>query len=143
MKTAIITKCGYRCDLCLAYRENVAKKDERQKLSDGWFRIYGFRIPADKIICDGCVSCVNPRLIDKNCPVRPCVISKEFSTCAECGEFICDKLSSRIVSRKKLEKELGRVFSDEDYSDLIRPYESKPRLTHLRRQYLAENRADK
>lgn len=44
MAEKILTKCGYRCDLCLAYKENVDKHDQRDILSDGWFEIYGFRI---------------------------------------------------------------------------------------------------
>ncbi len=35
----ILTRCGYRCDLCLAYKPNVvAHPANRQKLSDGWYR---------------------------------------------------------------------------------------------------------
>jgi Protein of unknown function (DUF3795) len=70
----ILTRCGYRCDLCLAYRPNVeANPPERQVLSDGWHEYFGFRIPADQIVCDGCMA-NNPKLIDQACPVRPCVI---------------------------------------------------------------------
>lgn len=136
MNAAILTKCGYRCDLCLAYRENVARKDEREKLSDGWFRIYGFRIPADEIVCEGCVSGANPRLIDINCPVRPCTIAKNLSSCAECDDFVCGKLSSRIVDRAKLEKEAGRAFTEAESTNFVLPYESRPRLARLRSQFL-------
>lgn len=34
MNNEIITKCGYRCDLCLAYTPNVEANDRRQLLSD-------------------------------------------------------------------------------------------------------------
>ena len=47
----ILTRCGYRCDLCLAYRPNVAKNpSNQQKLSDGWFKYFGFRLPPSEII---------------------------------------------------------------------------------------------
>jgi hypothetical protein len=40
---AILTRCGYRCDLCLAYKPNVLKNLENQKiLSDGWYKYFGF-----------------------------------------------------------------------------------------------------
>jgi hypothetical protein len=40
----ILTRCGYRCDLCLAYKPNVAENpSNQQKLSDGWFKYFGFR----------------------------------------------------------------------------------------------------
>ena len=99
MEKPIISKCGYRCDLCLAYQKNVQRKDERIKLSDGWYEIYGFRIEPEDIICDGCVSGENPRLVDKNCPVRPCAVDKNLGTCASCSEYICEKLKQRIVNK--------------------------------------------
>ena len=39
-----LTRCGYRCNLCLAYRPNIDEHPEnRQKLSDGWHKYFGFR----------------------------------------------------------------------------------------------------
>lgn len=53
----ILTRCGYRCDPCLAFRPNVAERPEiGQVLSGGWHRYYGFRIPASEITCDGCMA---------------------------------------------------------------------------------------
>jgi hypothetical protein len=52
MMEEILTRCGYRCDLCLAYRPNVeADPANQQTLSDGWHKYFGFRIPAEQIIC--------------------------------------------------------------------------------------------
>lgn len=35
----VLSRCGYRCDLCLAYAPNVqAHPEYRQTLSDGWFK---------------------------------------------------------------------------------------------------------
>jgi len=79
----ILTRCGYRCDLCLAYRPNVeAHPSNQQKLSDGWHRYFGFLIPPEKIVCDGCMS-EKPELIDQACPVRPCVIEQGLANCAQ------------------------------------------------------------
>ena len=78
MNRDLLARCGFRCDLCLAYKDNIENNDQRKWLSDGWFKIYGFRIPADNIYCDGCINieCETPKLIDKDCPVRPCAIKK-------------------------------------------------------------------
>ena len=45
----ILMRCGYRCDLCLAYEPNVARNpSNREKLSDGWHKYFGFRLtPAE------------------------------------------------------------------------------------------------
>lgn len=133
MEKEIITKCGYRCDLCLAYQPNVKVKDRRKELSDGWYNLYGFRIEPQDIICDGCVSCENPRLIDNTCPVRPCVIKKGIGNCASCSEFICDKLKQRIVERKEIENKLNRKLTEKEYKLFIKPYESKARLDKIRK----------
>lgn len=41
----IVARCGFRCDLCPAYEENVHGPEDRQRASDGWFKYYGLGIP--------------------------------------------------------------------------------------------------
>ncbi|MFN2200682.1 MAG: DUF3795 domain-containing protein [Caldilineaceae bacterium] len=132
MSVEILAKCGYRCDLCLAYRPNIEADDRRQELSDGWFNLYGFRIGPEAIACDGCVSSNSPNLIDKNCLVRPCVIRKGIENCACCNEFVCDKHKSRGVDRANLEHTLNRTLSETEYEYFVRPYEGERRLRDLR-----------
>ncbi len=51
---AIITRCSYRCDLCLAYKPNIeAHPENRQILSDGWYKYFGFRIQAEESTATG------------------------------------------------------------------------------------------
>ncbi len=130
----ILSKCGYRCDLCLAYKGNIEKEDKRQILSDGWFKYFGFRIEPEDIMCEGCVSCDNPKLIDNNCPVRPCVISKDIKNCAYCGEYICEKLLLRIVDYDEKINFDHSDIPDEDYENIVKPYESKKRLEEIRKR---------
>ncbi len=132
MDKGVLTRCGYRCDLCLAYRPNIEKNDRRQLLSDGWHRYFGFRIPSADIICDGCMSSDNPRLIDKNCPVRPCVIAKGLENCANCKEYVCDKLKERIVDPAEVKRRYGRPIPEKDYELFIKPYASRERLDKIR-----------
>lgn len=136
MNQEILTKCGYRCDLCLAYRGNVEKADERAKLSNGWFDFYGFRIEPEKIVCDGCVSCANPKLIAEGCSVRACVVERGLNNCAECDEYVCDKLKTLMVFKKAQEEKLGRKLTDDEYRCFLLPYESKPRLDMIRESLL-------
>ncbi len=128
----VLTRCGYRCDLCLAYRPNVEKNPSNQpKLSDGWFKYFGFRIPPSSIICDGCMS-ENPKLIDQNCPVRPCVIERNLGNCAQCDQYLCEKLKERIVIYEELCSTMKEPIPEEDYRDFIEPYENKRRLDEIR-----------
>lgn len=128
----ILTRCGYRCDLCLAYRPNVeANPANQQALSDGWYRYFGFRIPAEQILCDGCMS-ENPQLIDTSCPVRSCVIGKGIPHCAVCSDYVCEKLAQRLVVYEDIAGQVGNMIPDEDRTRFIFPYENKTRLENLR-----------
>lgn len=135
----ILTRCGYRCDLCLAYKPNIAQNpSNQQKLSDGWHKYFGFRIPAPEICCDGCMAEDNPQrvapqLIDQSCPVRPCVIEKGLDNCAQCEQYICEKLTERLVVYKEVQNRVDVEISEEDRLCFIRPYENKRRLDALRR----------
>lgn len=128
----ILARCGYRCDLCLAYKDNIKRKDEREFLSDTWYKIYGFRIPAKDIYCEGCISLGKPKLIDTKCPVRPCVIKKGLKNCSECNEYPCDKFNQRKVVREDLLKSKKIRISKKEYSKCIKPYENKLRLDKLK-----------
>ena len=128
----ILTRCGYRCDLCLAYRPNVeANPGNQQILSDGWHRYFGFRIPAEQILCDGCMA-ENPELIDRACPVRPCVIEKALSNCAQCPDYGCSRLAERLVVYEEIAARMGVPISEEDRARFIAPYENMRRLDDIR-----------
>ena len=128
----ILTRCGYRCDLCLAYRPNVQKNPaDQQKLSDGWHRYFGFRLPPEKICCDGCMA-ESPRLIDQSCPVRPCVVERGLENCSQCEHYICEKLTERLVVYEEVKNRITWEIPEDDYLCFIRPYENKLRLEALR-----------
>ncbi|MBN2146551.1 MAG: DUF3795 domain-containing protein [Anaerolineales bacterium] len=129
----ILTRCGYRCDLCLAYRPNVALNPANQeKLSDGWFKYFGFRLDPSAILCDGCMA-ENPELIDAACPVRPCVIARGLENCARCEEYACEKLRERLVILDEVSQRIGVEILEDDYLCFIAPYENKKRLDALHR----------
>ncbi|MBS3782594.1 MAG: DUF3795 domain-containing protein [Candidatus Thermoplasmatota archaeon] len=121
----IITRCGYRCDLCLAYKENIENEKDRKIISNGWFKYFGFRIPPEEISCDGCLTPAKekPHLIDDDCPVRECVIDKGIDNCSQCEESSCKKFESRVVNKEDFED-----IPEEDYHRFIRPYENKRRF---------------
>lgn len=130
MSKEILTRCGYRCDLCLAYRTNIENDDQRKFLSDTWYKIYGFRIPAQEIYCEGCISCDNPKLIDSKCPVRPCVIERGIENCSQCKEYPCELFNQRKVTYEDFSKD--KIILRKEYTSCIKPYENKKRLDELR-----------
>jgi hypothetical protein len=129
----ILTRCGYRCDLCLAYKPNIEEHPEnRQKLSDGWHKYFGFRTPTSEICCDGCMS-EDPHLLDVGCPVRPCVIERELENCAQCEDYgECGKLAQRLVTYEGVKERVAQEIPDDDRERFIKPYENKVRLDALR-----------
>ncbi len=128
----ILSRCGYRCDLCLAFRPNVAENpSNQQKLSDGWYTYFGFRLPPPEICCDGCMT-NDPKLIDRGCPVRPCVIEKGIDNCSQCDHYVCAKITKRLVVYEEVKNRIGAEVSEEDYICFIQPYENKQRLDALK-----------
>lgn len=128
----ILSRCGYRCDLCLAYRPTVeADPSTRQVLSDGWHTYFGFRILAEEIVCDGCMAC-GPVLIDTACPVRPCVIERGLVNCASCPDYGCEKLQQRLVTYESVVARVGAPIPEKDRARFIAPYENQARLEELR-----------
>lgn len=128
----VLTRCGYRCDLCLAYRPNIeAHPESRSRLSDGWQQYFGFRLQPEEIICDGCMA-DSPCLIDQNCPVRACVIEKGLTNCAACEAYICDKLTDRLVTFDEVLQRVKNHIPPQDRLNFILPYENKARLDALR-----------
>jgi hypothetical protein len=136
MRNEILTRCGYRCDLCLAYKDNIQKEDRRQLLSDGWFQYFGFRINPEDIWCDGCLNdgCLTAKLIDGGCPVRPCVKEKSLENCSQCDDYICDKLKGRLVDGEEM-KARFRSIPRNDYKLFISPYDNKKRLAEMKEKY--------
>ena len=142
MEKEILTRCGYRCDLCLAYKENIAGNDQRHILSEGWHKLYGFRVEPEQIFCEGCISskCTEIKLQDNSCPVRPCVIEKGLENCSQCDDYICDRLRERIVIYEDLQKKAGQKISRQEYTNFIKPYEGKKRLDALRAENYPHSR---
>lgn len=129
----VLSRCGYRCDLCLACRPNVeANPPNQQALSDGWFKYFGFRIPPEELVCDGCMA--DTPQIDRGCPVRPCVIRKGLANCSQCDEYGCESLAKRWVVFEEIEAAMGSSIPYEDRARFIAPYEYKVRLGALRKQ---------
>ena len=100
----IIARCGYRCNLCLAYKDNIKSEQDRRKFRDGVFRYYGDRLTFDECYCDGCPTDdnENPKLIDTECRVRPCVIEKGLDNCAYCDQYPCKELEPKMIEYQKV-----------------------------------------
>ena len=128
--------CGFRCELCPAYKDNITSEEDRQKVSDGWFKYYGFRIAAEEIYCDGCLAedCSDPRRIDPECEVRACALERGLPNCAHCDYYICEKLSKKIIDPKKIARRAGGSIPNKDFEHFVKPYDGAKILADIRKE---------
>ncbi|HEX7713409.1 MAG TPA: DUF3795 domain-containing protein [Bacillota bacterium] len=125
----LLAKCGFRCDLCPAYKENIKTDADRVRVSEGWRRIFGFEFTPENVVCVGCHNEGNHA--DANCPVRQCTMEKDLPNCAGCDGFGCEALKTRTDFLEDYISKLPDI-SEEDYQTYLLAYESKTRLMKLR-----------
>lgn len=119
--------CGYRCDLCPAYAENVDRLIDRTSVRNGWKRFFGFDVPEERIICVGCTGTGNR--LDTTCPVRPCALDKHMQDCSFCPFFeSCDTLRVRADILEEVKKKNHGTLSKEEYQLFFRPYDGRNEL---------------
>jgi len=133
----VIARCGFKCNLCLIYRENLKEDGQnRQKFRDGLEKYYGDKLTLEECCCDGCMTDdgENPVLMTKDCKVRPCVIARNVENCAHCVQYPCEKVERKFVERRKVEERYGSPIPDEAYELFIMPYESRRTLDKIRQK---------
>ena len=122
---AHIAKCGYRCDLCSAFKPELTDA-EKQDISRAFGRYFGMEVrPDDVKTCEGCNSSDVPN--DKECPVFPCVRQKGIDNCAHCDDFGCDKLKQRMDVVEEILEKTNDIPKD-DFERYFRPYLSRATL---------------
>jgi len=133
----IVARCGYKCNLCLIYRDNL-KKDEknRQRFRDSLEKYYGDKLTLEQCYCDGCMTpdTENPQRVDAGCKIRPCVIARNIENCAYCVQYPCKNVERKFVERRKVEERYGSPIPEEAYKLFIMPYESRRTLDRIRRK---------
>lgn len=85
-----LSACGLNCPGCECYEAHQANDLARKEdIAVRWSKNYDAELKAADIACEGCMSeGVHFSWCDK-CPIRACVVSKSFQSCAECADFPC------------------------------------------------------
>jgi hypothetical protein len=130
----LISRCGYKCNFCLAYKDNIISEADRKRFRDGLIKYYGHPLDIEDCYCDGCMADdgENPILLTSDCKVRQCVIKNGFENCAPCDKYPCKNLEARFIDGKKVVKRYGKPVPEEDYNCFIGPYEGKKVLDKIR-----------
>lgn len=124
----IIARCGYRCDLCPAYKTNLKSDSDKQLMCDAWAKYFGSEIPPEAITsCEGCLEGGG----DPGCTVRSCTIEKSLDNCAHCQDFACEKLKDRMNFVQDKLKD-GVDVPEDEYERFIKPFLGKDYLEDIR-----------
>jgi len=126
----IISRCGYRCDLCATYAPNIASDADKQRMSQALAKYFDSQIePQDLGPCAGCLKGDG----DPDCQVRACAEQKGLENCAHCEAFACEKLRARM---NVVEQRVNDVESipRADYDLYIKPYLAEQRLLRIRQR---------
>ena len=87
----ILAPCGIDCLICPAYQATQEGEIEKLRtLIDDWVQDDTHYEPED-LLCDGCYS----ERVSKDCRlcwIKDCVKEKELDTCANCGDYPCERL---------------------------------------------------
>ena len=126
----VISKCGYRCDLCMAFEANLKSDEDKQDISRAFEKYYGCAIPLEEIKpCKGCPS--SKESPDADCQVFPCVQEKGFDNCGHCGDFGCEKLKRRMDAVEEVLAKQDKVPQG-DHERYFKPYLSRETLMKIR-----------
>jgi hypothetical protein len=96
MGDRLISACGLICSDCDAY--HATQKDDAKAVSAvaaKWSHLFDASVSEDAVWCDGCMTggdrlCAHAQ----DCDIRTCVRERGFRTCAECGDYVCDRLDA-------------------------------------------------
>ncbi len=130
----IVARCGFRCDECGAYTGNTQTHDDRLKVAAAWNRYFGLNLAPEKLRCNGCWgnACAGSDLPDPSCPIRACVMERGMNTCADCFDYPCEKMETRM---KGVEEAIAR-FRDKithaEYDAYLAPYDARRTLGEIR-----------
>lgn len=104
----MISACGLDCFGCEC-REATLSGDMAKKadIAVRWSQNDNATLTAADIECVGCTAEGVHFGWCGQCPIRTCAVSRQYTTCAECAEFPCDKsqliLSSDPEARARIE----------------------------------------
>lgn len=109
-ETAIYSKCGHRCDLCIHYSGGTISEEFRKELCERLTRVYN--IDDWSMRCPGCYNKPENNLCDQ----LKCANTKGIDICLDCKEYPC---SIAPVVNSKIE---AKSIMADDVTWAILPY---------------------
>lgn len=94
----MIAYCGMDCTKCEGFLATQGNDDQkREEVAESWSAKYNTDIKPEQINCHGCKSDgIKFFFTESICEIRKCNIEMATSNCAECENYICEKLAEFI-----------------------------------------------
>lgn len=139
-KEEIIAACGNNCAVC---PRHIPKSDRSLERTARMWRKIGYRdytASAEEMECGGCTK-------ENFCryKIAECVFDRGYKTCADCGEYPCERIRSAFKRTIDYEPRIKAVCTENDDEILHKAFfEKEKNLNELKRQReLEENDPDK
>ena len=110
----LVGMCGLVCSECEAYVATQAGDAEAiARITVKWNEEYHANNTPETIWCDGCTTAGARKCGHcAECAIRACGLERGLTTCAECDDYRCEKLSSFLqavpVAEQTLEARRGK-----------------------------------
>jgi len=86
-----ISFCGINCSACPAYKATHSGNGSKlAEVAKSWSS-EEFPLGPDDVLCDGCHA-ERVAKFAPECTTRQCGLEKGVANCAECEEYVCEKL---------------------------------------------------
>ncbi len=130
----IVARCGFRCDECMAYAANNRSRDDQARVASAWSKYFGLKISPEKIRCNGCFGerCAEYDLPESSCAVRACVTERGMNTCADCYDYPCEKIESRMNGVEEVIRRFREKITHDEFDTFIGPYDARKTLNEIR-----------
>ncbi len=131
--SAIVARCGFRCDLCPALVKNSPTAANRRAASAGWSKYFKLNVKPESMHCNGCfgADCVDYIFPEKKCAVRRCVIGRKLENCSQCADYPCATIEKRMKAVEKVIRRFQNKILQKEFDRFIAPFDARTTLNRL------------
>ncbi len=107
----MIAFCGIDCGACPAMIALKNNDDElRKKTAAEWSKMFGAEMKPEDINCVGCsAEGQHIAYCESMCEIRSCARARSVNTCAECDDYLCEKLGKFIANVPEAKERLENL----------------------------------
>ena len=93
MEDRLVSMCGLVCTDCGAFKATKANDtDAALRVAAEWSQQFHVDVKLHHVWCEGCTRPGRKCAHCGECEIRACGLQRGFSTCADCGDFPCERL---------------------------------------------------